>query len=205
MADGIFDTIKGRLLHLLGDADCQNLTVRGRIRRASGQLYYPTGVIQPWPSAAIPNGAIAIVGQTITAAQYPVLVAMLAPGAASYTLPDWRGRTLIGAGAGPGLTNRVLGTAYGSEDLKTHNHNHSHGGGTGIQNANHTHSNTIARGTSGGYGLVDSGTATSSGFVPPTAGQSNDHSHGIGADATNAGTGADNLQPSYATNWIIWT
>lgn len=32
MADGVFNTIRGKVLHLLGDADCQNITVRGRVK-----------------------------------------------------------------------------------------------------------------------------------------------------------------------------
>lgn len=37
MADGVFGTIRGKVLHLLGDADCQNITVRGVVRGKSAQ------------------------------------------------------------------------------------------------------------------------------------------------------------------------
>ena len=50
-------------------------------------------------------------------------------GATHFKLPDLRGRSLIGAGAGAGLTNRAIGQAIGSEahvltvaEMPSHNH-----------------------------------------------------------------------------------
>src|SRR5438105_3545394 len=37
-------------------------------------------------------------------------------GVNTFNLPDCRGRTLVGAGQGSGLTNRVLGTSFGEEN-----------------------------------------------------------------------------------------
>ena len=46
----------------------------------------------------------------------------------TFQLPDYRGRSPIGAGTGSGLTNRVINTPYGEEDhvltLAEINHNH---------------------------------------------------------------------------------
>lgn len=50
-------------------------------------------------------------------------------GVTTFTLPDLRGRTVLGAGQGSGLSNRVLGTRIGAEthtlsvsELPSHNH-----------------------------------------------------------------------------------
>lgn len=204
MGDGVFDTIKGRVLHLLGDADCQNLTVRGRLRRPGGQPYYPTGLIQPWPWSAAPTGALTFDGATYPSSRYPALAQIVNPGGATFTLPDWRGRTLIGAGTGAGLSNRVLGSTYGSEDLKSHAHSHNHG--------SHAHGATW---NDAGNPQVVVGQAASTIGLTGTNKTNNatyDSAPNItvqgttpSTDSTTAGTGADNLQPSYAVNWIIWT
>ncbi|HXA90655.1 MAG TPA: hypothetical protein VNW96_19225 [Mycobacterium sp.] len=44
MADGIFDTLRAKVGRFLGDVDCQNLTVRGRM------------VNSPWATPTLTNG-----------------------------------------------------------------------------------------------------------------------------------------------------
>jgi microcystin-dependent protein len=64
-------------------------------------------------------------------------------GRTTFALPDLRGRTPIGHGAGPGLTPRQIGQKSGQEDvtltqLEMPQHNHSaqaSGGGLTVQNA----------------------------------------------------------------------
>ncbi|XOB61218.1 phage tail protein [Campylobacterota bacterium DY0563] len=63
-------------------------------------------------------------------------------GRVTYGFPDLRGRTPIGYGLGPGLTNRIIGSKGGIEtttltasNLPSHTHSHSYsgsGGGTTI-------------------------------------------------------------------------
>jgi microcystin-dependent protein len=85
-------------------------------------------------------------------------------GSTTFNVPDSRGRTLVGVGLGPGLTNRVLGAAGGAEshaiataEMPNHthgisdpghshgvgndspDHGHNHGHSMGTDNANHTH------------------------------------------------------------------
>lgn len=58
------------------------------------------------------------------------------------TLPDLRGRALVGAGAGPGLTARALGATFGTETHTltiTELPEHNHGGATGA-GGGHGHS-----------------------------------------------------------------
>ena len=60
-------------------------------------------------------------GAAISRTAYPELFAMIGTtfgagnGSTTFNKPDLRGRTPIGAGAGSGLTNRVLGTTGGEE------------------------------------------------------------------------------------------
>lgn len=151
--------------------------LRGSIRRVApgGALWWCTGVdwtpvagaghipiggILDWPSDAEPVGPavwLECLGQTVTRAAYPELFAAwnIAPEVSVATIPDRRGRSPMGAGQGPSLTNRIVGQLVGGESvtltaehLPSHNHtassnvvgNHSHGGVTGDGGAhNHTY------------------------------------------------------------------
>ena len=58
-------------------------------------------------------------GQTLSIAEYPALYDKLGTryggdGVTTFALPDLRGRTAVGEGAGVGLTPRTLGTTFGS-------------------------------------------------------------------------------------------
>lgn len=92
------------------------------------------GTILPYATTAIPTGCLACDGTTYLKADYPDLAAALDSAfevdATHFKTPDLRGRTIIGAGTGSGLTARAVGAAVGNE---THvltigempNHNHS--------------------------------------------------------------------------------
>lgn len=66
-----------------------------------------------------PFGVLPCIGQTLSDAAYPQLAAAIDPafdnGDGTFTLPDFRGRTMIGAGTGTGLTARNLGDSGGEE------------------------------------------------------------------------------------------
>jgi microcystin-dependent protein len=66
-----------------------------------------------------PYGVLECVGQTLSNISYPQLAAALPDtfdnGDGTFTLPDFRGRTLIGAGTGSGLTARDIGDTGGEE------------------------------------------------------------------------------------------
>lgn len=67
-----------------------------------------------------PQGWLEANGQVLPIAQYAPLFALVGTtyggdGVNTFSLPDLRGRTPIGAGNGPGLTPRTLGQAIGSE------------------------------------------------------------------------------------------
>lgn len=67
-----------------------------------------------------PNGWMPCDGRLLPIAQYDALYSVLGTtfggdGAETFGLPDLRGRCLLGAGNGPGLTPRVLGDVFGTE------------------------------------------------------------------------------------------
>ena len=81
-----------------------------------------------------PVGWLLCDGSIFKIEDYPALFALLGPtyggnGTTTFGLPDLRGRTLIGVGTGPGLTNRFWGEMVGYErvslslsEMPEHNH-----------------------------------------------------------------------------------
>ncbi len=106
----------------------------------------PVGAIVPYLGTSIPTGYAECIGSVVLRADadYVDLFALIGttyntggePGNA-FRLPDFRGRDLIGAGTGTGLTNRVLGALGGAEthtlliaEMPVHSHNYSRATGT---------------------------------------------------------------------------
>lgn len=77
------------------------------------------GELVSYLSTNPPYGVLQCTGQTLNNAAYPLLAASLDAvfdnGDGTFTLPDFRGRTVIGEGAGPGLTNRAFEATGGEE------------------------------------------------------------------------------------------
>lgn len=94
-----------------------------------------------------PDGALACDGSTYNDGDYPDLAGVIAPafdnGDGTFTLPDLRGRVLLGAGAGAGLSNRSVGDAGGVEthqlvesEIPSHFHTtHTHAIGLDVESA----------------------------------------------------------------------
>jgi microcystin-dependent protein len=124
--------------------------------------------------------------------------------APSFNLPDLRGRTGIGAGQSPGLSNRALAAKLGIEAI-TQVPNHTHGVNITTSSSG-SHSHTIPGwGASGGsVRRVDTAVGTiGANYATSTDGA---HTHSvIGQSANNAGgvPSVDNLQPSLVVNYII--
>lgn len=78
----------------------------------------PTGTTGFTALATPPWGALLLNGAAFDGARWPALAAALG----STTLPDARGRALIGTGQGSGLTNRTLGAQIGAESMPAHTH-----------------------------------------------------------------------------------
>ncbi|MFA7241776.1 MAG: tail fiber protein [Sulfuricellaceae bacterium] len=82
-----------------------------------------------------PEGWLECTGQLYSIQQYQALYAVIGPtyggdAKTTFGVPDLRGNAVMGAGEGPGLTNRTQGLSYGSEgialtmqsQLPAHNH-----------------------------------------------------------------------------------
>ncbi len=80
----------------------------------------PPGTVLPFagPAGALPEGFLLCDGATLSAATYPALFAVIGTtygGGVTFKAPDLRGRLPLGAGSGPSLTPRTLGTNQGAE------------------------------------------------------------------------------------------
>jgi microcystin-dependent protein len=103
-----------------------------------------------------PQGWEKCEGQLLPIAQYSTLFSLIGTyyggdGITTFALPDYRGRTLVGVGQGPGLTNRVLGQAGGATsatltvaNLPAHTHTIAANTGAGTTNdpTNNVYANT---------------------------------------------------------------
>jgi microcystin-dependent protein len=94
------------------------------------------GMIIPYVTASPPDYCLPCEGGTYNRVDYPQLYAALAPvfqvDADHFITPDLRGRTVIGAGTGSGLTLRQVGDQVGAEthqltvaEMPQHNHEYS--------------------------------------------------------------------------------
>ena len=80
----------------------------------------PAGVIWDYAGSNPPTGWLICDGTYLAVANFPDLFNAIGytygnPGPGVFAIPDFRGRSAIGAGQGAGLTNRTLGIAAGEE------------------------------------------------------------------------------------------
>lgn len=202
----------------------------------------PTGDIEQTLRTTAKAGALLMQGQTILRLTYPLLwqwaqdqslvgVANLfgnGDGSTTFTLPDLRGRVLVGVGT-LGTDTYALGNVGGSAfktltvaNLANHDHNgiatstgttggHTHGFGTSSDGGHGGHTNAPASTpafAAGGGSLPTFynnfyGTHSHSGG---TDNQGN-HSHSVTVDVnpTGSGTAFDGRPPYFALNWMIYT
>jgi hypothetical protein len=134
----------------------------------------PIGSIIGFVGTDIPNGWLICDGSTLDEETYPELYDALGGSGSTFTLPDCKGRVLVGYDANDTDFN-AIGKTGGSKELQEHSH-------------------TVNMGTpGGGYGGVQSG------YFQDRAVFSN-----IQSDTTQAGTGnSGNLQPYYVAYKII--
>lgn len=165
----------------------------------------PTGMTIMYGGSSAPSGFLLCDGSVVAQASYPDLFAILGSsfntggeGGGNFRLPDSRGRMIIGAGHGSGLTDRTVGESGGTEthllttaELPIHTHAKTDPG--------HTHTTpTYTTGT---------GTTHLSTHTGSSGGNTNVESKVTGLSFANTGGGGahENMQPSIAINFIIKT
>lgn len=118
----------------------------------------PTGTVVAFAGSSAPAGWLLCDGtNTYSRTTYAALFAVIGTvygsgnGSTTFGVPDMRGRAGIGAGSGPGLTTRSLGSTVGTEQhtlttaqMPSHNHTasdsgHSHSTSVGGMSANASH------------------------------------------------------------------
>jgi microcystin-dependent protein len=125
--------------------------------------------------------------------------------APNFNLPDLRGRTAIGGGQGPGLSNRTLATTLGTEtEAITQVPAHTHGLSGGILNGG-IHSHTINGWIgSGSIRKIDTAGGSSSNFeVDTQIDGAHSHTHNLQVQSTGGAVSISHMQPSIVLNYII--
>jgi len=145
----------------------------------------------------VPTGYLELVGGNISRSTYSTLFSYVGTlygngnGSTTFGLPDARGRTIIGAGTGSGLTLRTLAATLGAESVALISGN----------NGPHTHAplsaNRFSVANAAGGTLAFAMNAVG-GFINAT-----------GLDTTTAssgsGTAHENMQPSIVFRWAVKT
>src|SRR5579871_585384 len=170
----------------------------------------PSGVAADAGAAGIPAGWLLCDGSAVSRTTYAALFAAIGinygggDGIATFNLPDMRGRTVIGAGHGTGLTARTLAQTLGEEahtltaaEMPAHTH--------ALTDPGHAH--TVSTPAGGAFGVALNGNQCgvycgtqqqSMAFAAATAGAS---TTGI-TIAQTGGSGAHNtMQPSMVLNY----
>lgn len=160
----------------------------------------PAGSIIGYGGDTAPAGWLMCDGSAKSRTTYADLFAAIGEsygagdGSTTFNLPDSLGRTLVGAGAGSGLTSRAVGDEFGAETLPAHTHS--------ITDPGHTHPlpSTLRTTDSG------AGAATGADHNIQNASKTST-SATTGITATNStGTGSHGvMQPSFVGNYIIKT
>jgi microcystin-dependent protein len=197
----------------------------------------PVGELVPFAGVAAPTGFMVCNGQAISRTTYSGLFVVIGTvwgvgdGSTTFNLPDLRGRTLIGAGTGVGLSARSLAGAGGAE---THlltaaesglpSHNHTQNAHNHTQNA-HNHGDVVMPGTGGGntdriWGDFNAAPGGLTGaYLSPSPGWTAFASAAFTQNATatnqaatatnnavtaaNAAAAHNNMQPFAVVNWVI--
>jgi microcystin-dependent protein len=174
----------------------------------------PSGANADAGAAALPAGWLLCDGSAVSRTTYASLFAAIGinfgggDGITTFNLPDLRGRTIIGAGHGSGLTGRTLGQALGEEthtlsanEMPAHNHT--------VTDPGHTHTVGPSSSTNGQVALYNSsstcGLYCGNQEVPIQMGQAISASATTGITLQPAGASAAHnvMQPSVVLNYLI--
>ena len=209
--DRWYDTNTGSYLIYLNDGTSSQWVETSN----SGMVSNPTGTIIPFAGANAPSGFLLCNGASVSSSNYLALHSVISntyggsayTGAAAlnFTLPDYRGRVLIGAGTGSGLTARTLGGTVGTEGHTVSSSNISQFSTGNAGSHTHTLSKEVLtyRGSGGDrYDPYPGSVWQGSAGAGLTLDTKPDHTHTVGSASPTA---ISNLQPSIGVNYLIKT
>ena len=162
----------------------------------------PTGIVSPFAGATAPEGWLLCDGSAVSQTTYAVLYAVVGANAfgtdsgGNFSLPNLKGRTVIGVGVGSEIT-ATRGTYQGAATLPAHTHPFS--GSTGNPNSGGI---SAAPATVGGtFAFLCDYAATG----PPNYDSNQvEHTHNFSGTTSSTGTGTHGVvQPSLPLNYII--
>jgi len=174
----------------------------------------PSGASADAGAAGIPAGWLLCDGSAVSRTTYAGLFGAIGinfgggDGIGTFNLPDLRGRTVIGAGQGTGLTTRTIAQKLGEEthtlteaELAPHTHTitdpgHSHT----IASQGTTAAAPVGVAGSGSCGVYCGTQQQPIVFGPTTAVSTKT---GVTAVATGGGTAHNTMQPSIVLNYLI--
>ena len=172
-----------------------------------GGRFAPVATVLSYAGSTAPAGWLLCNGAAVSRTTYAGLFSVIGTtygagdGSTTFNVPDARGRSIIGAGAGTGLTNRALGATGGTEthtltaaEMPVHNH--------AVTDPGHDHQTN---------GSVNTGAAVASQLGHSGGGSNDGTTFAIVNNATtgitigNAGSGSahNNMSPFLALNCII--
>ena len=175
-------------------------------------LVSPTGIVSPFAGASAPEGWLLCDGSAVSQTTYAALFAVVGAnafgtdGGGNFSLPNLKGRTVIGVGVGTEITG-VRGTLQGAASVTltgaqsgTSAHSHPTGTTSGSDwNAVYNHYSA-----SSGSAAYPVSTSEGGGRTIQGAGGNHTHTYTVPtATAANAVDSHTNIQPSLPLNYII--
>jgi len=192
---------------------------------ADGYPLVPVGTVVAFAGASAPEGWLLCDGSAVSRTTYANLWAVLSStygngdGSLTFNLPDAKGRSVLGAGAGSGLTTRTIAGTGGTETVTltaaqsgttAHGHSNTISASTGTVSSDHVHNANHGHTASSG-GASNSGASHNHALPRAFIGQagtnrlvvsanptdnginvysnSADHTHTITVDGNNFNTG----------------
>jgi microcystin-dependent protein len=171
--------------------------VLGDLAAALQAFLVPVGTINAYGNATPPTGWLLCNGQSTSG--YTTLASVVGA-----TVPDLRGRTIIGTGTGAGLTARTINDTGGAETVTLTSaqsglpaHSHSITDPGHVHNTNRNLNAVNVADSPGSPWIGISGVANWNTLSATTGITINDNT------AANAASSHNNMQPFYALNYII--